>query len=210
MSFEFCPRKQSSEVRLPSNVDLRRRQSSYWNLNPTEIEWDPGLGWKLYSWLKKLERPYRLILDIPFEEPLRSEIRRFLIAVDAYLESSHVIDVDDLFRIVCFNKNAADILKKIKAKAVRLSFDAFPFEKPEWWDEIPSYRINDIGEIFNYSYSIFWKEDDEEDYKHYFIDVNVDEKYLNNFERILNKILDSLEEPELGEWTPIPNQGPFL
>jgi len=84
----------------------------------------------------------------------------------------------------------ASTLKRIKRKAFETTWCVEHFEKPEWWNDIPTYRINDIGDIFNYHYLIFW-EGDSDDYKWGEVEVSIKPSALRKFKRTIKELLPS-------------------
>jgi len=169
------------------------RSSSDGYLPRSVIEWTDDLSNELTYFYTKCDFPYRHILEIPFQEPLRSEIRRFFISLDAYIESSNpaIPEKDILYGSAL--KDYAETLKRIKRKSFETTWGAHNFDDPEWWYDIPSYQINDIGDIFNYSYLIFWKQEDPDDYLHGFEPVKISQDTLTDYKEILAGLLP---EPE--------------
>lgn len=152
------------------------------------IEWTPEISLDLLSFFTRIEYPFRSVFEIPFKEPLRSEIRRFLISLDAYIESPNpVIPYRDILYGSTL-KDYSKTLKRIKRKSFETTWMVSHFEYPDWWNDVPSYKIKDIGDIFNYSYLIFWK-GDSEDYKFGFNPVHIDEEYLDLFKEAVYSLL---------------------
>jgi len=142
----------------------------------------------LLDFFTKCNYPFRHILEIPYPEPLRSEIRRFFISLDAYIESPNPVIP---YRNILYG--AADIgyaerLKRIKRKSFETTWRVEHFALPDWWDDVPGYFIQDIGDIFNYSYLIFWKEDTD-DYKYGFVPVNIHDGALAKLKNYVKAIL---------------------
>jgi hypothetical protein len=157
--------------------------------HPSEpCDWSPEIQRNLLHFFLKCEYPFRKILDIPLEEPLRSEVRRFFISLDAYIESPNPVmkPRDILFKAT--EIDYAAYLKKVKRKSFETSWNAKHFAKPDWWDDVPFYYINDIGQIFNYSYTIHWKTEDDTDWEYGLIDVPKDVD-LTEFKSALRRIL---------------------
>lgn len=153
-----------------------------------KCQWNESLKWAIISFFQKLSYPYRQYEVIPFEDPLRSEIRRFLVSVDAYIESPNpVIPICDLLNGAA-DREFSKTLKRIKRKSFEITWGVEHFEFPDWWKDVPGYRIKDIGDIFNYSYLIFW-EGESDDYLHGFIPVKIDKEYLATFKQAIKDIL---------------------
>jgi hypothetical protein len=128
------------------------------------INWSKELQNSLLQFFTNCSYPYRHIFHIPFPGALKSEIRRFFISLDAYIESPNpVIPEKDILYGSTY-LDYAEFLKRVKRKSFETTWKAKNFEDPSWWKEVPRYIINDIGDIFNYSYLIFWKQEDPDDY----------------------------------------------
>jgi len=153
------------------------------------IPWSETLSNALMQFFQNCNYPYRHIFDIPFKEPLRSEIRRFFISLDAYKESSNPVmsDKDILYGATLIDY--AETLKRIRRKSFQTSWTADNFVDPDWWKDIPSYRIYEIGDIFNYSYLIFWESEEPDDYLHGFTDVKIKNSYLQKYKDTLEDLL---------------------
>jgi len=124
--------------------------------------WTPQLQNELLAFFEKANYPFRHIFEIPFRDPLRSEIRRFFLSLDAYIESPNpVIPYRDILYGSTY-KDYSETLKRIKRKSFETSWVVEHFEYPEWWNDVPAYQIKDIGDIFNYSYLIFWEEETDD------------------------------------------------
>jgi hypothetical protein len=148
---------------------------------------------ELLQFFLKCSYPYRHIREIPFPEPLRSEIRRFFISLDAYKESSNpVIPEKDILYGATY-LDYAETLKRVRRKSFETTWGAHNFANPDWWNDIPSYHIKDIGDIFNYSYLIFWKQEEPDDYLHGFQPVKISQKSIAHFKEILSDLLPDID-----------------
>jgi hypothetical protein len=162
-----------------------------------ETEWSTELSNEMLQFFTNCNYPFRSILEIPFADPLRSEIRRFFLSLDAYMESPNpVIPHRDILY------GAADIkfseyLKRVKRKSIITTWGAMPFAFPDWWKDVPGYEIKDIGDIFNYSYLVFFKEETD-DYLEGFVPVTINDQILAKFKDILFGLL-----PERGSFNGI-------
>lgn len=164
-----------------------------------KIPWTPELSIELLAFFEKVDYPFREITMIPFKDPLRSEIRRFFISLDAYIESPHpVIPYKDILYGNTL-KDYAQTLKRIKRKSFETQWRVNHFAFPEWWEEVPAYAVCDIGDIFNYSYCIFFEEEDPEDYLYGMIPVVISQESICKFKKYLSGILpdrDSFQKIE--------------
>jgi len=153
------------------------------------VQWTQELQNSLIAFFNRCNYPFRYITEIPFKEPLRSEIRRFFLSLDAYKDSPNpVIPIRDIL-YGSTDKGYAEVLKRIRRKSFLTSWNAHLFEYPDWWNEVPQYRIKDIGDIFNYSYLIFWKTEEPNDYLNGLIDVKINPDRLTKFKNILSGLL---------------------
>jgi hypothetical protein len=176
-----------SLTNLPKSDPLGKVSSDSWYPR-SACEWSREISWDLINFFNKCQYPLRLITQIPYEEPLRSEIRRFFISLDAYIESPNpVIPYRDIL-YGATNKDYATFLKRVKRKSFESTWRVEHFEFPDWWNEVPEYRISDIGDIFNYSYLIFWKED-VDDYKYGWEPLNISEDSLRKLKGYAREIL---------------------
>lgn len=179
--------------RMFSGPYMATDQKTFRGYTPVKcLDWSQPLADELLAFFVECDYPFRLIEDIPFPDMIRSQIRRFFISLDAYKESKNpVIPIRDIL-YGAVSKDYAKTLKRIKRKSYQTTWKAELFEVPDWWDKVPSYKINDIGDIFNYSYLIFWRTD-VEDYKHGEIPVSIDKEYLKKFKDSLELLLPDSE-----------------
>jgi hypothetical protein len=69
-------------------------------------------------------------------------------------------------------------------------------DEPEWWKEIPEIYIDDIGEIYNYNYAMYWNAPDEQDYLLSQTPVDVDLELVEEFISFINDFIDKSEDFE--------------
>jgi len=152
-------------------------------------KWNIDYKYSLVKFFSEIYKPYKLVVDIPFPEPLRSSIRRFLLSVEAYSSSRNpVIPEREILDGVTNGPAFATYLKRVRFKSFINTTRAVLLEKPEWWEEVPSYHIDDIGDIFNYQYLIHWEEDIE-DYQKGFLPLKQNAKMLNKFRKCLKNLI---------------------
>jgi hypothetical protein len=179
---------QSSRFLFPEGLSISQKNVKKPWVPREATLWTPELKEELLAFFTKLVYPFRLYEDIPFQDPLRSEIRRFLLSLDAYIESPNpVIPYRDILYGAADNR-FSKYLKRIKRKSFETTWGAKHFATPDWWEEVPAYEIKDIGDIFNYSYLIHFKEESD-DYKFGFIPVEIKPQRLAHFKEILTEIL---------------------
>lgn len=183
---------QSNKIVVPDIVENDSGQHSNNWVPRSETIWNPVLGDAMLNFFTKLSYPFRDYLSIPFKDPLRSEIRRFLLSLDAYIDSPNpVIPYRDIL-YGATQKDFATRLKRIKTKSLLTTWYAVPFAIPDWWEDVPAYRITDIGDIFNYSYLPFFAEE-VDDYLYGLEPVKVNKQTLSDFKDILEELLPSRE-----------------
>lgn len=123
------------------------------------------------------------------EEPYRTAIRKFYLALDGYLESSNPVQTgSQIIAKVCFSLDAADYFKKLKIKSFLETRQLILLEEPDWYEEHHWYPIKDIGDVFNYSYVPHITEETE-DYLISEKPVNISQDYLDRFRRTVADIL---------------------
>lgn len=187
---------QSSRIFLPKGLSISRKETHEPWVPRAPTRWTRELQMELLTFFQKVDYPFRNFEEIPFKDPLRSEIRRFFLSLDAYIESPNpVIPYKDILY------GATDIkfsstLKRIKRKSFETTWHVEHFAFPDWWNDVPGYIINEIGDIFNYSYLIFFEEDCE-DYINGFIPIKQNQSRLDLFRETLEELLpnrDSFEK----------------
>lgn len=164
-----------------------------------KTSWTPDLERSLTKFFSSLEYPFRSITQIPFEEPLRSEIRRFFLSLDAYKDSPDpLIPIRDLL-LGAAKKDYAVTLKRIKKKSILLSMETQMFEVPSWYNDVPGYKFTDIGQIFNYNYLIHFEGDDEKDFLNGEIPVCFNDDILEEFRLEVRSLLPDaeIEKPDV-------------
>jgi len=164
-------------------------QNSKGYLPRGRIPWTESLCSEVLSFFQKIDYPFRYSESIPFKGVLQGEIRRFLVSLDAYIESPNPVIPYRRILYGAAHKGFAQTLKRIKQKSIYKSWYADSFGIPDWWDEIDAYEFKDIGDIFNYNYLIFWEEDEPDDYLYGNIPVDIDSEYLECFRREVAALL---------------------
>jgi hypothetical protein len=197
MSDEYIYSTSSGTLKIPE-VSAHTEKSRFnkdWGPRSV-IKWSPQLRNSLLAFFLKCDYPFRRIEILPFDRDLNSEIRRFFISLDAYIESPNpVVPYKDILYGAA-DKEFSTYLKRVKRKSFEQTWKVEHFEFPSWWDKIPSYRINDIGDIFNYAYLIHF-ESESNDFEYGFIPVCIKQDTLTKFKLSLMEILpnrDSFEK----------------
>lgn len=204
--YEWDSAPSMTMVQNPSELSYLRLNKS---LNRSDIRRSPiEFSIEKASYLKdfilrRIEKDLRFIEPDGFlKEEFGSEFKRFCCALEAYRRSPNpVIRLTNLLNGLVYKEFASD-LKKIRDKSYRTSIISNPFEIPEDYDDIPYFPIKDIGDIFNYNYWIFWKEDDCNDIDFSFLGVKpiepeLCEKFKNRCLSILPDFIDEVDEREI-------------
>lgn len=154
------------------------------------IPWYPTTEGLLLSRFSAMEYPFRNhFLKIADLGELGSEIKRFLICLDAYIESENYLqDSKDILYYAAAGPRGSDIQKRIKRASIFKTFMTSPYERDEELEDIPAYIFKDIGQIFNYNYLPFWEEE-VDDYKYGFLPVNQTDRMLVKFRDVIRDIL---------------------
>jgi hypothetical protein len=204
-SYEY--NSETSSIPFPKFRIEHKGVEKRW-LPRSAIEWSEPLARTMMAFFVKCDYPYSNIERIPFLDPLRSEIRRFFLSLDAYMESSNPVLSDKDILYGSTRIDYALFLKRVKRKSFETTWYADNYSYPDWWNDVPSYRINDIGDIFNFSYLIFYKIDPGliEDYKEGFIPVNVKKSTLNAFEEAVFNLLPDRSQFEVIDENEVLNQ----
>jgi hypothetical protein len=139
-----------------------------------------------------------------------NELKRFMTALEAY-RSTYDFEYMNIRELINGLKDPAyaSYLKKVRTKSFLISDRLEPMEEPDWWNEIPHYKIYDIGQIFNYNYWFRWEEPEPEDYLEawaYPIS-RIDPDELKKFKDILRNILPTSVEQVFEEEVLLENSG---
>lgn len=152
--------------------------------------------------LKYLER------DIPMKEILLSvndltpeefnQLHYLLLSLESYYKQLNPVIPRHKLIYLTMTREGLKTLKRMKLKSFLTSNGGTLLEKPDWYDNIPTYHSYDIGEIFNYNYGFFWEEEDSKDYLISETPVNVDPVILKYFKKIVDRVIgDSHDFPEV-------------
>jgi len=138
--------------------------------------------------------------DIPFlakdlspEE--RNQLQYILLSIEAFYKQKNKkhVKLEHLIPKI-MTLDGISFLKKQRLKSFIMSNGGSMIETPDWWEGMPWHYIEDIGEVFNYAYSMFWESPDEEEYKLSNIPVEADPKYVKLFRKTCDKLLASCSE----------------
>lgn len=179
-----------NKTTIGDNIDYRNtNKGGYVPRQP--VDWDHNISMNLRSFFKKYYDSGKVILtdDIPFKEPLRSEVRRFMISLVAYQESPRPVMPIFWLLMGATEKTFASKLKMLKRESIIYSWNANTFREPVKNSGFKPYKIYSIGDIFNYDYLIFWKTEEPSDYLYGNEDLQFNEETLSKFRSALQRIL---------------------
>jgi hypothetical protein len=151
---DFCPVK----VTIKNLDKLAFTRVGSENTCSGPMDWSVHRSEKIFEWLKK-RSSFTPIQKIPKKFTLleRSQIKRVLASLQGYYSSASAkIPREELLPLVVY-PNGAKTLKNIRFKSFLETCDGIPMEYPDWWKSTKSYKIYDIGDIFNYQYCFHWK-----------------------------------------------------
>jgi hypothetical protein len=167
--------------------------------HPTQpVDWSEEIQSSLLTYYQGCQYPYRRSQWPPFPEPLRSEVVRFNIALDAYIESEKSsIPIEYLINGVCSGPSFAKSLKNTRVNSILHTWEAISLEENEDLRDLPHYYFIDIGQIFNYNFLINWREPDPEDYLYGWEPYEIDMDLLAELKGELKDLLDTLPYPDI-------------
>lgn len=153
------------------------------------------IDWKPEYQSLLLSLPYEKVLRFTnlscLEEPLRSTWYRFLIKLDAYLDSTNPLQKrEDLLFYAASGANGTKTQKRVKTASILKSGRTSTYESNPDLENIPAYTFTDIGQIFNPNYLPLWNEK-VDDYKEGLAPVVKNEEALDLFKRTFRKIISS-------------------
>lgn len=188
-----CPAKLGefhSNIERISRTELRMSRSP--------IEFSSSKATLIYNFLLNNSGK-----DLRFIDPGRylnnifgSELKRFMCSIQAYYDSPNpVMDYFTLIKLI-HNKDAAKLLKKIRDRSMRKYFTSYCFVHEENTDEYIYPNVRDVGDIFNYNYWFFWKEDPVDDIRNSHLPIeNIGDDDIEIFRNTLLSMLpENVEE----------------
>jgi len=93
------------------------------------------------------------------------QVKKYGCAIKAYLDSSNPVMSKDFLIEGVKDLNFASVLKGIRLKSFLISSNSYLLEEDAKLQDLPSFEIKDIGDVFNFNYSFFWElQEDEKDY----------------------------------------------
>jgi len=152
------------------------------------LEWTESIQERLRDFFLRCSYPYRKTYLPPIGEDLMPHVHRFFISLDAYIESIHPVIPEKEILFGATQLDFATYLKRVRTKAFISTTDGILLDTPEWWNEIPTYTIHDIGDIFNYQYLIHYNEV-VNDYEYGKIPVKIQKSSIKKFKKALQALL---------------------
>lgn len=204
-TYRFLPKSINYRKGYPSSNIPRRMITQGYSTGP--IEFSMKLAIKMQRFIfNNIKDDFRfLIIPEDIIAYTGNEFKRFLCALEAYKKSPNPVLSISFLADGLTDLNFAKYLKKLRYKSFLESqgLRIFKGEEPEDYDITPAIRITDIGDIFNYSYWFFWKEEPEDDYKNGFIpvdriDPDDEDQFKESLRFLLRKIkIDEIQEEEI-------------
>jgi len=128
-------------------------------------------------------------VELTLEE--KNHILYLILSIESYYEQNiYVIRRENLIPLL-MTEQGLKTLKRIKIKSFLESNQGSFCDKPDWYDEVPSYPIYDIGEIFNYNYGMFWEAEDTNDYLISQEPVKKDKSIVKLFKAVTEEIINN-------------------
>lgn len=131
--------------------------------------------------------------DLSFEE--LNHLNYLLLSIEAFYEQKnkyHTPKIDLIYDIMSLE--GAKKLKRKRLKSFLMSNDSKLIETPDWWHEIKETYIEDIGEIYNYNYCMFWNAPDDKDYLIAETPLNLNEEVVSEFKDLVEEIISKGED----------------
>jgi len=194
---------------IPDKLNLAGNRSSTasdvsWDRRPVEFNNEIAALLKLEffdSRHRNQEILYNRSIFRSFAPNVVFQIKSLYCSIQAYIDSGcKLMSAGEILLRTCDGPDYALYLKRLKTKSYITSTKAILYDYPDWWDSLPEYEINDIGEIFNYAYCFHWKETSD-DYLFGKIPVKINPKTLDRFQNTLKGILpDEISEVKKEEF----------
>jgi len=187
-----------SQIKIPKLTSDEVNSEYYVNRRPIEFSYD--LADLLISFISR--NMYRDLRKVRISERIphsvRYELKRFMCALEAYRQSpNYLIPINKLL-LGLRDKEFASKLKDYRDEIFLRSVKSQHFETPDFIDLFGDIRITDIGQIFNYNYWFFWKEDLVDDLKYSEIPVSeISEDDKNLFKGTLYNLLKRIPKIDI-------------
>jgi hypothetical protein len=120
--------------------------------------------------IKRYLEKHRDVPYLPYEtidlSPVElNQLNYIILSLDGFYAQKNKMHVkrEHLIPLI-MSKDGCKKLKRERLKSFLTTHNSSLIEEPDWWKETPSRFIEDIGEVYNYSYCMFWEAEDEQDY----------------------------------------------
>jgi hypothetical protein len=186
MDFDICPGLG------PANLDQG-------NSLGAPIPFSKELARTLHAELiKNYDKDLRFVIVPDYiKDIVGNEFKRWLCALEAYRQSPNPVLPFNWLVDGILIKDFAEDLKKIRLKSILESTGNQLLEYPEGYHSWTSYKIQEVGDVFNYNYWFNWEMEPEDDITQYgFKDISkITTEDCNLFKEILFDLLpDDIEE----------------
>jgi hypothetical protein len=162
------------------------------------IPWDPRLAEVVRIQIDMgLLSPDPSVYIVPdvVNDNIRAEIKRFMMAILAYIKSPNPVIPLGEISMGILDRNFPSYLKQVRSKALILAakgtHDSDP--GPEY-NNIPSYIIKDIGDIFNYKYWFNWEIEPGNDIEFSTVPVQIQTESLVLFKDAVRRLVLEVKE----------------
>jgi hypothetical protein len=146
----------------------------YYGESGFPIPCNQGWGRRISQFLlsKDISLRENLIIDLDWPLFVRAEVFRFFQAMVAYFDAPNpVLSYAFLVNLVEREEEGIKILKKLKMRSILHSYGGEAVESdpdPEVDTIAASFKISDVGDIFNVRYFLFFSQEDPDDKKFFF------------------------------------------
>jgi len=154
---------------IPEGPPPQRKIDQGFKRGPFKFDADLAESLYLFSreaYLKYDDLRYVIVPDY-FIDIVGNELKRYLCAIQAYLDSPNSILTAEFLIQGLKDNYFALYLKRLRHRAFLFSQGLHILgDDPDWFKDTTIFSIKDIGAIFNFNYCFFWEETiDDEDWK---------------------------------------------
>lgn len=126
-----------------------------------------------------------------------NQLNYLLLSLEAFYKQKNKFHTTPEFLIPkLMSLDGAKFLKRMKLKSFLTTHGAKMIEQPDWWDDIPSIYLSDIGEVYNHNYCFFWEAPDEQDYLISKTPLQPEDEYVERFKSVAERLISQGEDFE--------------
>lgn len=124
-----------------------------------------------------------------------NQLNYLILSLDSYFSQKNKYHTKrhELIPLIMSNEGLKT-LKRMRVKSFLESNRSKLIDKPDWWDETKSVHIEDIGEIYNYTYGMFWETPDDKDYLNSQLPLDLDPEMVEKFKDIADRIISACDD----------------